>query len=94
MFTYLLFRKINSKQALRVTGVNQTSDQVIFVQNDVFHILVEFESDRISPRESAKKCRNGAHGFNYKNFFNSELIFEIYDKNYPMLKNSMPLRHF
>ena len=30
---------------------------VIFIQDDAFFILVEFESDRISPRESAKNER-------------------------------------
>ena len=34
---------------------------VICDENDVFYILVEFESDRMSPRESAKNGRNGAH---------------------------------
>ena len=37
---------------------------VIFDENDVLYILVEFESDRMSPRESAKNGRNGAHGLN------------------------------
>ena len=37
---------------------------VIFVKHNVFHILVEFESDRMSPRESAKNERMGARGLN------------------------------
>ena len=49
---------------------------VIFVENDFLNILVEFESDRMSLRESAKNGRIGAHGF------------EIYDKIYPMKKIS------
>ena len=56
----------------------------IFEQVDVLYILVEFESDRISPRKSAKNGRIGAHGSNCKIFVHSELIFEIYDENYPM----------
>ena len=50
--------------------------------------MVEFESDRMSPRESTKNGRIGAHGLNCKIFINSEFRFEIYDKNYPMKKNS------
>ena len=46
---------------------------VIFVENDVFYILVEFESDRMSSRESAKNGRNDAHGFNCI-IINSEII--------------------
>ena len=38
---------------------------VIFDENDVHYILVEFQSDRISPRESAKNERIGAHGLNF-----------------------------
>ena len=56
---------------------------VIFGQDDVFYILIEFESDRISPRKSAKNGRNDAHGLNCKICVNSEFRFEIYDKNYP-----------
>ena len=48
--------------------------------------MVEFESDRMSPRESTKNGRIGAHGLNCKIFINSEFRFEIYDKNYPMKK--------
>ena len=57
---------------------------VIFDENDFLYILVEFESDRMSPRESAKNGRNGPHGSNWKIFVNSEFRFEIYNKNYPM----------
>ena len=35
---------------------------VIFNQDKVFFILIEFESDRMSPRECAKNGRIGAHG--------------------------------
>ena len=59
---------------------------MIFDENDVLYILVEFESDRMSPRESTKNGRIGAHGLNCKIFVNSEFRFEIYDKNYPMKK--------
>ena len=58
---------------------------VILDEND---ILVEFESDRISPRESAKNGRIGSHGLNCKIFLNSGLIFEIYDRNYSRKKIS------
>ena len=51
-------------------------------EDDTLYILVEFESDRISPRECAKIGRMDAHGLNCKIFVNSELIFEIYDENY------------
>ena len=52
--------------------------------------------------ESAKNGRNGAHGLNCIIFVNSEVIFEIYDKNYPIKKfqvsrpilNFLPLNHF
>jgi len=37
---------------------------VIFDENKVFYILVEFDSDRMNPRGSAKNGRNGAHGLN------------------------------
>ena len=67
---------------------------VIFDENDVLYILVEFESARMSPRESAKNGRIGAHGLNCIIFVNSELIFEIYDENYLRKKNFMSLRHF
>ena len=49
---------------------------MIFDEKDVLYILVEFESDRMSPRESAKNGRNGAHGLNCIIFVNSELNFE------------------
>ena len=45
---------------------------MIFDEDDVLYNLVEFESDRMSPRESAKNGRIGAHGLNWKNFVNSE----------------------
>ena len=61
---------------------------MIFDENDVLYILLEFETDRMSPRESAKNGRNGAHGSNCKIFVNSEFRFEIYDKNYPIKKIS------
>ena len=57
-------------------------------EDDVFYILVEFKSDQISPRESAKNGRLGAHGLNCRIFVKSEVIFEIYDKNYPRKKIS------
>ena len=55
---------------------------MILDEYDPLHILVEFASDRISPRESAKNGRNGADGLNCIIFVKSELIFEIYDENY------------
>ena len=66
---------------------------MIFDEDDGLYILVEFESDRISPHESTKNGRNGAHGLTCKIFVNSELKFEIYDENYPRKKNFMSLRH-
>ena len=39
---------------------------MIFVKDNVFYILVEFESDQMSPRESAKNERMGARGLNCK----------------------------
>ena len=42
---------------------------MIFDENGVFYLLVEFESDRMSPRESAKNGQIGAHGLNYNFFF-------------------------
>ena len=48
---------------------------MIFHKNDTLYILIVFESDRISPRESAKTGRMGAHGLNCKIFLN---IFEIF----------------
>ena len=65
---------------------------VIFDEDDALYILVEFESDRMSSRESAKNGRNGAHGLNCKFFVNSELGFEIHDKNSLKKKNVMCLR--
>ena len=68
-------------------AINIANFFVIFVEDDVLSILVEFESDRISPRESGKNGRNGAHGLNCKILVNSEVIFEIHDENYLMKKN-------
>ena len=67
---------------------------MIFIQDDVLYILAEFESDRISPRESAQNGRNGAHGLNCIIFANSEVIFEIHDENYPVKKIFMSLLNF
>ena len=67
---------------------------VTFDENDVLYILVKFESDRISPRESTKNGRNGAHGLNCIIFLNSEVIFEIYDENNLMKKIFLSLRSF
>ena len=67
---------------------------LIFDEDDVLYILVEFESDRMSPRESAKNGRIGAHGLNCIIFVNFKLVFEIYDKNYPRKKKFMSLRQF
>ena len=50
---------------------------VILIQNNVFFILVEFESDRMSPRESAKNGRIGAQGLNCRIFSNFGLMFEM-----------------
>ena len=66
---------------------------VIFYENDLFYILIELESDRMSPRKSAKNGRNGADELNCLIFVKSQLIFEIYDKNYPRKKFFMSLRH-
>ena len=52
---------------------------MIFSENDALNIFVEFKSDRISPRESAKNGRNGADGLICIIFVKSELIFEIYN---------------
>ena len=60
---------------------------MIFDEKDHLYILVDFESDRMSPRESTKNGRIGAHGLNCKIFDNTEFRFEIYDKNYFMKKN-------
>ena len=67
---------------------------LIFDHNDVFFILVEFASDRISSRVSAKNGRNGADGFICKIFVKSELLSQIYDKNYIYKKKFMSLRQF
>ena len=64
------------------------------VEDEAFFILVEFESDRMSLRKSAKSGRIGAHGLNWKIFVNFDLRFEIFDKNNFMKKNFMPLRLF
>ena len=61
---------------------------VIFILDNALYILVEFENDRRGPRENPKNRRIGAHELNCKIFVNSELGFEIYDKNYPRKKNS------
>ena len=63
---------------------------MIFGQSIVLYILGEFEGDRMSPRESAKNGRNGAHRFNCIIFVNFELIFEILDENYHMKKILCP----
>ena len=52
---------------------------IIIAKDEVFYILVEFERDRVSPRESPKNGRTGAHGLKCIIFVNSELKFEIYD---------------
>ena len=62
-------------------AINIANFFVIFDENDVLYNLVEFESDRMSPRKSAKNGRIGAHGLNCKIFVNFEFRFEIYDKN-------------
>ena len=48
----------------------------------------------MSPRESAKNGRNGAHGFNCIIFVNFEVEFEFFDKNWPRKKNFMLLWSF
>ena len=67
---------------------------MIFDENDILYILVEFETDRMSPCESAENGRNGAHGLNCIIFVNSEVIFEIYDENYSWKKFSCLSDHF
>ena len=67
---------------------------MIFDEKDLLDILIEFESDRMSPRESTKNGRIGAHGLSCKIFVNSEFRFEIYDKNYSKKKNSCLSDHF
>ena len=59
---------------------------MIFDEDNVFYILVEFGSDRMSPREGAKNGRIATQGLNCKIFVDSELIFGIYDENYPVKK--------
>ena len=49
----------------------------IFDKDDALYILVEFESDRISPRESTINGQIYAHRWNCKILVNSELLFEI-----------------
>ena len=66
---------------------------MIFIQVNVLFIFVEFESDRVSPCVSAKNGRIGAHGLKCKICVISQLIFEIYDKNY-FRKKCKSLRHF
>ena len=66
---------------------------MIYDEDDVFYILIEFGSDRISPRESAKNDRNGADGLNCIISVSSELIFEIHDGNYARKEKFMSLRH-
>ena len=58
----------------------------IFVEDDVLHILAEFESDPMSPGASARNGPICAHGLKCIIFVNSELIFEIYDENYSRKK--------
>ena len=52
---------------------------MIFDEKDVLYILVEFETDCMSPRESAKNGRIGSNGLNCKIFVKAEVIFEMYD---------------
>ena len=67
---------------LLLNGLKYCHFFVIFVENDVLYILEELESDPISPRESPKNGRIGAHRLNFEIFVNSELLFEIYDENF------------
>ena len=46
--------------------INIANFIVIFDEDDVLYNLVEFESDRMSPRESAKNGQIGAHGLNLR----------------------------
>ena len=50
---------------------------VTFIQDNALLILVEFERDRMSPRESTENGRIDAHGLNCKIFDNSEVIFSF-----------------
>ena len=59
---------------------------ILAKQDSVSYILLEFESDRMSPRESVKNEQNGAHGLNCKTFVNSDVIFHISVKNYSITK--------
>ena len=52
---------------------------VIFDENDVLYILVEFETDCMSPRESAKNGRIGSNGLNCKILVNSEVISDLFE---------------
>ena len=63
---------------------------VIFDENDVLYILVKFETDRMSPRESAKSGRIGAHGLNCKIFVDSEFRLETEHVSPTILKFSSP----
>ena len=60
---------------------------VIFVKHNVIFMLLEFESDRMTPRESAKNGQIGARELKCKIFVDSEVKYEIYDKNYPRKKS-------
>ena len=52
---------------------------MILDEHDPLYILVEFKSDQISPRKSAKNGRNGADGLKCIIFVKSDVIFEILD---------------
>ena len=83
------FIKINFwdfKWQILLSGHKYCQFFVIFDEDDVLFILVQFESDRISPRESAKNGRMGAHGLNCIIWVNSELGLKIYVENYPRKK--------
>ena len=56
-------------------AINIANFFVIFDADDVLYILVEFASDRMSHRGSAKNGQSGVHGLNFIIFVNSELIF-------------------
>ena len=70
---------------------------VIFVKNEVLHILVEFESDRMSPRKSAKTGQNGAHRFICINFSilssYSKSSMKITEKKFMSLRLFWNFRH-
>ena len=78
-------KKISCLYITFENSVNGYNYCQIFIKNDVKYILVEFESDRMSQRETAKNERIGAYGLKC-NFFNFKLGFEIYDKNYSRKK--------